>query len=195
MDFIITSLGFFLGNYINYAPVYLTQKIIPNIFISLTANAFSRMATLPILLYLNKSASRRDGLRLMSVFALIFLLLQYIVDPSGCLTCLSATNSTLLLVFYFCSRFFINMNTNFYLIVIAEPFPAQIRSICICGLVGFGKISGLLIPVTPAFLNLVSVPYNIFFVFIQILLIINYTCLRETLNVPPAEMIEELKED
>ena len=53
-------------------------------------------------------------------------------------------------------------------------------------------MSSLLIPFVPAFIKTYHLSFDLFFVVIQIISIIGILFLRETVNIPPLEIIPEL---
>lgn len=113
-DFTKVSFGFFIVMLLQYAPILLMQKLVPNIFISGFANGISQFATIPFLPYLNKNMSRRRSLMAMFTLTTIFTFFQYLIDPLGCISCMKGFSLVLLMTFFFISRFFINMTVNFY---------------------------------------------------------------------------------
>lgn len=60
-------------------------------------------------------------------------------------------------------------------------------------MVGVGRFSTLLIPFIPKLKQSFSLSYDLIFVFAGILGVIGSYMLRETVDIPPPEMIEELK--
>ena len=52
---------------LQYAPVLLMQKLLPDVFVSGFANGIAQFATIPFLPYLNTNVSRRPAL--MAMFA------------------------------------------------------------------------------------------------------------------------------
>jgi hypothetical protein len=129
----------------------------------------------------------------MFSFTIIFFLLQYAVDPTGCITCMSGTNLILLMIFFFISRFFISLLASFNFNVLNESFPAQVRSICYCGAVGVARLSTIFIPLLPQLKHATKIPYNIMFAFAALIGVVVCYFLRETINIPPPEIIEELR--
>ena len=79
-----------------YAPLVLVQKLLPNVFVSNTANGLTMMATIPFLPYFHEKINRRTGSMLIFGLAAIFTLGQYLLDPTGCITCLKGTNYILM---------------------------------------------------------------------------------------------------
>ena len=67
------------------------------------------------------------------------------------------------------------------------------RSICHCGVVGVGRLSSLIIPFLPKLKQSLSISYDLIFVFAGILGVIASYMLRETVDIPPPEIIEELQ--
>ena len=177
-DFIKVSFGFFIVMLLQYAPVLLMQKLVPNIFVSGFANGISQFLTIPFLPYLNQNVSRRPALMAMFALTTLFTLFQYFLDPSGCTSCLKGLSLVLLMICFFISRFFINMTVNFYFNSMNESFPAQIRSICYCGIVSIGRCSSLLIPFIPSFSQATLIPYNLIFAFIGLIGVIACWFLR-----------------
>ena len=168
-DFFKVSFALFITFLLLFAPAFLMQKLFSNIFISGIVNGLSQFATLPFLPYMNKKISRRKGL--MTTFGLnaIFTLLQFILNPSGCLNCTKKLTSVFVLVFFFTARFFINLNSNFFINTLNETFPAQIRSICYIGVVEMGRFSSLMIPYIPKLKQWLSLSYDLIFVFAGLL--------------------------
>ena len=163
-DFLKASFVFFVILFLQYAPVLLMQKLVPNIFIAGLANGLSQYLNIPILPYLNANVSRRYGLMVMFAITIVFLLLQFAVDPQGCITCMAGTNLALLMVFFFISRFFISLFTSFNFNILKESFPAQVRSICYCGAIGVARLSTIFIPLIPQLKQATKIPYNLMFV-------------------------------
>ena len=161
-----------------YGPTLLLQQLFSNIFISGIINGLSQFATIPFLPVLNKNVSRRKGLMAMFALTALFTLAQYIVDPSGCIGCTRGVSSVLIFVFFFVARFFINLNSNFYLNTINESFAAQIRPICYCGAVGMARLSTLTIPYIPILNQSLGISYNLLFAFMGLLGVVSSYTLR-----------------
>lgn len=177
-DFIKVSFGFFIVMLLEYAPALLMQKLVPNIFVSGLANGISQFLSIPFLPYFNQNVSRRPALMVMFGLSTIFTIFQYFLDPSGCINCLKGLSLVLLMICFFISRFFINMAVNFYFNSLNESFPAQIRSICYCGVISIGRCSSLLIPFIPSFSQVTSIPINLIFAFLGVIGIIACWLLR-----------------
>jgi hypothetical protein len=147
-----------------YAPALLLQQISSNIFVNGAINGVSQFATIPFLPFLNANVSRRKGMMGMFACATFFTLLQYFLNPSGCTNCHQGAVAVLLMVFFFASRFFVNLVSNFFLSVGNESFPAQVRSICYLAVVGVGRVCTLMIPYLPALKQSINFSYNLLFV-------------------------------
>ena len=171
------------------------QKLFPNIIISGLINGVSQFATIPFLHTLNTTVSRRKGLMAMFALTSLFTFVQYILDPSGCVNCSGQVVSVLMLAFFFGARFFTNICSNFYINTLNETFPAQIRPIAYCSVVGVGRLSSLVIPFVPVISQHLNLGYNVIFGVVGLLGIGGSYMLRETINVPPPEIIEELRDE
>ena len=154
---------------LTYAPVVLIQKLIPNIFVSGFANGLTQLATIPFMPYINKNVSRRKGLMTIFSLATIFTLIQYFLNPAGCLNCLKGNQFVLLMIAFTIARFFTNLASNFNINVVSEPFPSQVRAICYCGALSIGRFSNVFIPLIPAFTTALSIPYNILYAMIGLM--------------------------
>lgn len=176
-----------------YAPAMLMQKIFSNIFTSGIINGFSQLITIPFLSYFNTKVSRRNGLIFMFGPTTLFTLIQFALNPTGCINCTSSLVSTLILVSFFIARFFINLDSNFFVNVINESFPAQIRSVSYCAVVGIGRLSTLIIPYVPKISQDLQLSYNFIFGVVGVMGLIASYFIKETLGIPPPEMIEELR--
>ena len=117
-DFIKVNAGFFAVMMLSYAPLVLIQKLLPNIFVSSTANGLTMMLTVPFLPYFHANISRRKGCMAAFGLAGIFTLGQYILDPTSCTSCLNGTEFIWMLLFFSIARFFTNFASNFYINVI-----------------------------------------------------------------------------
>lgn len=114
VDFLKVSFTFFMTMFILYGIPLLMAKLFTNIFISGVVNGLSQFATIPFLPYFNKNVSRRRGLMGMFGINALFTLLQFILDPSGCLNCKDQVTTIFILIFFFVARFFINLTSNFF---------------------------------------------------------------------------------
>lgn len=74
-DFLKISFVFFILLFLQYAPIFLMQRLVPNIFIAGIANGLSQYASIPFLPYLNTNISRRPGLMVMFALTVLFILL------------------------------------------------------------------------------------------------------------------------
>ena len=194
-NFFRVSFTIFIIFFLLFAPTVLMQKLFPNIIISGLINGASQFATIPFLHTLNTTVSRRKGLMAMFALTSLFTFVQYILDPSGCVNCSGQVVSVLMLVFFFGARFFTNICSNFYINTLNETFPAQIRPIAYCSVVGVGRLSSLVIPFVPVISQHLNLGYNVIFGVVGLLGIGGSYMLRETINVPPPEIIEELRDE
>jgi hypothetical protein len=169
MDFLKTSFFFFVLMFLLYAPVLLLDKLFSSIFLNGIINGISQFATIPLLFKINPILNRRIGhMGMLGLFA-IFTFLQFFINKNDCLNCSTLLQSVFILVFFFAARFFINLSSNFFSTSLNETFPAQIRSICVCGVVGVGRFSTLTIPFIPALKEHFSLSYNLIFGLIGLL--------------------------
>ena len=99
----------------------------------------------------------------------IFLLAQFIYNPSGCVTCLKGGKYILMLIFFIFQRFFANMFDNFFFTAFNETFPQQIRGTASGAACGIGRLSTLLIPYLPRILTKVSLSLNLFFAILALI--------------------------
>lgn len=146
-----------------YAPVLLLDKLFTNIFLNGVINGLSQFATIPVLFKINPILNRREGLMGMFGLFALFTFFQFLINKNDCLNCNSSLQSIFILIFFFSARFFINLCSNFFSTSITETFPAQIRSICVCGVVGVGRFSTLTIPFVPYLKEHLSLSYNLLF--------------------------------
>lgn len=116
----------------------------------------------------------------MGMFGLFgfFTLLQYFINPNDCLNCTGAVGSTFMLIFFFLARFFINLCSNFFSTIENETFPAQIRAICVCGVVGVGRLSTLIVPFIPFLKSHLSLSYNLMFAVISVIGVFSVSLMR-----------------
>ena len=192
-DFAKVSLVFFIIMMLNFAPVVLIQKLIPNIFISGFANGITQLLTIPFMPYLNKNVSRRKGLMTMFGFATFSTLAMYFINPTGCMSCLKGTQYILLMVFFTMNRFCVNIASNFNFNVLNETYPSQVRSVCYCGTVSIGRFSNVFILLTPLLTSTFGIPYNIFYTIGGVVGVIAAFMIKETINIPLPEIVEELR--
>jgi MFS family permease len=186
-DYFKASAVFFVLMFMLYGPAYLLQRLLPDIYISGLLNGVAQFATIPFMGYLNQNVSRRRGLMALYALTSLFTLFQFMLNNLAAQT---AATAVLVLTCFFIARFFINMNSNFTVGVMNEIFPAQIRSICYCGALGIGRLSSLIIPYIPKIKQSLSLSYNLIFVGGGLFGILFAYLLRETLNIPPPEIIE-----
>ena len=177
-DFIKVSFAFTISLLLEFGPVLLESNLLPNIFLPGFANGISLLLAIPFMPYLNEKASRRYSNMIFNGLIALFLLLQFLVNPTGCISCLSGANYIIILVLFFISRFFANMFANFILNSLNECFPSQVRAITSSSIGCVARLISLVIPYIPKFLLLTGVPYSIFFVFVAILGIISSFLLR-----------------
>lgn len=132
-----------------YAPVLLLDKLFSNIFLNGIINGLSQFITLPVLSIIIPRLSRRVGIMAMFGSFTVFTLFQFFINKQDCLTCNSVIQDIFILIFFFTARFFINLSSNFFVCILNETFPAQIRSISPLAIVGVGRLSTLTIPFIP----------------------------------------------
>ena len=95
-----------------YGPAILMQKLFSNIILSGIINGVSQLSTIPFLFSVNSNVNRREGLMAMFGLMAVFTFAQGLLPSS------QAGASVLLLVLFFVARFFINLNSNFFVCVI-----------------------------------------------------------------------------
>lgn len=148
-DFFKVGFSFFILMFLLYAPVLLLDKLFSNIFLNGIINGLSQFITLPVLSIIIPKLSRRVGIMTMFGSFTVFTLFQFFINKQDCLTCNSVIQDIFILIFFFTARFFINLSSNFFVCIMNETFPAQIRSISPLAIVGVGRLSTLTIPFIP----------------------------------------------
>lgn len=95
-----------------YGPAILMQKLFSNIILSGIINGVSQLSTIPFLFSVNSNVNRREGLMAMFGLMAVFTFAQGLLPSS------QTGASLVLLVLFFVARFFINLNSNFFVCVI-----------------------------------------------------------------------------
>lgn len=78
-------------------------------------------------------------------------------------------------------------------VILNETYPAQVRNLAIFVNISFGRSSTLLVPFVPAFCATTHIPFLLLLACVS-MIGTGTTCFaNETFDIPPPEMIEEVK--
>jgi hypothetical protein len=155
-------------------------------------NGISQLLTFPILFIIATDYPRRKWLTIFFICATLFCLTNYLMTSKDCLNCNSSIGKGINLAVFFIFRFFIYLPTNFFMNSLNETLPAQVRVIGIYTIIGVGRISTLIIPFLTEFGDWLGVPLMLIFVVGSLLCVVASLFIRETVHIPPPEIIEEL---
>ena len=112
------SVGFSMSLLLEFGPVLLEQSLLPDIFISGAVNGITLLAALPFLGYTNTKVSRRRGNMFFCLMIAVFMMAQFLFNPSGCISCLNGGKYVLMLILFFMGRFFANLFGSFFFAVL-----------------------------------------------------------------------------
>lgn len=182
----------FIFFFLLYGPSFLLDQLNMNIFVLTLINVASQFITFPVFAYFIEMPRRLTQIRIY-IAATVFSFLVFALAPDDCFKCNQGWKLVFTLLFFFISRILINLAGEVLQSSLNETFPAQIRSLGIYGVIAMARLSSIFIPYLTKLKEATGVPLLLQFAIMTLLAIISAYLIKETYQVLPPELIEELK--